>query len=75
MKKQEVEDISFRVCWKGMLPSTLIGGALLAVGVCVAPAWSLLASPILVSFLLGSVAVYWTSKSALTPQAIVPLSP
>ena len=75
MKKEGVENISFRVCWNGMLPSTLIGGVLLAVGLCVAPAWCLLASPILVSFLLGSAAVYWTSKSALTTQAVIQLSP
>ncbi len=63
MKKEPAEDLSYRTAFWEMLPSTSAGIILLSVGLTLAPMWTLLASPILLSFLLGSVTVYWTSKT------------
>ncbi|MBW2255276.1 MAG: glycosyltransferase [Deltaproteobacteria bacterium] len=62
MAKRSSRDLRFAECFAEMLPSTCFGAVLLAVGVLIAPKWALLTSPILASFLLGSVFVYTTAK-------------
>lgn len=68
MKKQCLDEVSFRLCFIQMLPSTVVGLVLLSIGAFVSPMWTALASPILAGFLLGSVTVYWTSKVVSTPR-------
>lgn len=62
MNKRKAEQVAFRDCFRQMLPSTVLGIVLLVFGCIAARAWVVLASPILVSFILGSITVYWTSQ-------------
>jgi hypothetical protein len=72
MKKQCLDDLPFLTCFQAMLPSTIVGGILLFTGICIAPMWTLLASPILIGFLLGSITVYWTSKRVTVQARTIP---
>ncbi len=63
MRKEAYNGLLFSACFLGMLPSTLFGVALAWAGIRFAPGWVLVASPIILSLLLGSVSVWWTSKS------------
>lgn len=62
MKKDPVQRRTLKECFDLMLPSTCAGMLLLCVGWAVSGRWVLYSSPILLSFLCGSVVVYWTSK-------------
>ena len=62
MAKQSSDEPQFRTCFMMTLPSTIAGVALLLIGCNVSRSWTLVTSPVIASFLLCSVTVFWTAK-------------
>ena len=62
MPKESMHQRTFKECFGLMFPSTCFGAVLTWVGWVVDPRWMLYSSPVLFSFLFGSVMVYWTAK-------------
>jgi membrane glycosyltransferase len=62
MDKGEARALTFKESFMAMWPSTLCGLLFAVLGAWLAPKWAWLSSPILASFILGSLTVYWTSK-------------
>ena len=64
MQKKPSRKLSLRRCMYEMRASILFGVFLVVAGTCLNRQWLIYSSPILLSFLLGGLTVYWTSKPA-----------
>ncbi len=62
MRKGTGTQLSLKIIFVEMAPSFVLGLALLASALLLSPGWILHAAPVLAAFLLGPLAVYWTSK-------------